>query len=264
MIKHINGDPTINDFVAPASTEFAFNDVVTQDANGKLALATATTPRSELLGLIQALITSSDDDYAKDKTVAVLEFTDEVEFEADVDTGTLTTAMRGLAFDLADEDGIDVTANAQKAVKIVRYLSASKARVKFLTSGAKQRLVSYSETVTRASFTDGGSTAGTYALGISIPAGAVFARSLVTAVTGFTGDTSAVLTIGDGTDVDRYNTGTPSVFTTASAGIDAGAPSGTLFHSTAKTPTLTVTSNADFTSVSAGQLTVTLFWYEAE
>lgn len=264
MIKHINGEEVINDFVAPASTAFDMNDVVTRDANGKLAKATATTPRSELLGLIQATILSTDEDYAKDKTVAVLEFTDNVEFEADVDTGTLTTAMRGLDFDLNDEDGIDVTSNAQKAVKITRYISATKARVKFNTSGAKQRLVSYSETVAFDDFTDGGSTAGTYDLGVSIPAGAVFARSLVTAVTGFIGDTSAVLVIGDGTDVDRYNTGTPSVFTTASAGIDAGAPSGTLFHSTAKTPKLTVTSGSDFTAVSAGQLTVTLFWYEAE
>lgn len=264
MIKQINGKETINEYIAPASTAFDFNDVVTRDANGKLAKATASTPRSELLGLIQAVITSSDDDYASDKTVAVLEFTDDVEFEADVDTGTLTTAMRGLDFDLADEDGIDVTSNAQKAVKIVRYISASKARVKFNTSGAKQRLVSYQETVSYDDFTDGGSTDGTLDLGVSIPAGAVFAQALITDITGFTGDTSAVITIGDGTDADRYNTGTPSVFTTAEAGIGAGAPSGTTFHATAKTPKLTVTSNADFTSVSAGQLTVTLFWYEAE
>jgi len=57
------------------------------------------------------------------------------------------------------------------------------------------------------------------------------------------------------------------VFTTASAGIDAGVPSGTKFHSTAKTPKLTITSNADFTSVVSegnGAMTVTLFWYEAE
>jgi len=263
MIKQINGEHIINDYVAPASVAFAFNDVVTRNSAGKLALATASTPRSELLGLIQATIASTDSDYASDKSVAVLEFHDGAEFEADIE-GTLTQAMVGLRFDLTDEDSVDVTANAQRAVEISRFISTTKGRVKFVTSGDKSRLVTYQQTVALADFTDGGSTTGTVDLGISIPAGAVFARSLVTAVTGFISDTSATLQIGDGTDVDRYSTGTPSVFTTASAGIDAGAPSGTLFHSTAKTPKLTITTNADFTSVTAGALTVTLFWYEAD
>lgn len=264
MIKHISGEVEIRPYTAPASTAFDFNDVVTRNSSGKLALATASTPRSELLGLIQATIASTDADYADDKVVPVLLFNEEAEFEATVDSGTLTTSMVGLRYDLNDEDGIDVTAQGQKAVEITRYLSATLARVKVITSGEKMRLVSYQETVAYSAFTDGGAAAGTYDLGISIPAGAVFARSLVTGITGFTGDTSAVLTIGDGTDVDRYNTGTPSVFTTAAAGVDVGAPSGTLFHADAKTPKLTVTSNADFTSVAAGALTVTLFWYEAD
>lgn len=264
MIKQINGEHIINDYDAPASTAFAFNDVVTRDSNGRLAKATAATPRSELLGLIQATITSSDADYASVKTVAVLEFHEGAEFLADVDTGTLTTAMRGLRYDLADHNGIDVTSQGQKAVEVVRYISTTQARVKFVTDGDKMRLVSYQETVAYDDFTDGGSTAGTYDLGITIPAGAVFAQALVTGITGFTGDSSAVLTIGDGSDVDRYNTGTPSVFTTASAGVAMGAPSGTTWHTATVTPRLTVTSGSDFTAVSAGALTVTLFWYEAE
>jgi hypothetical protein len=125
------------------------------------------------------------------------------------------------------------------------------------------RLRVYQETVTRAGMTDGGATVGTKDLSISIPAGAVYARTLITAITGFTGDTSAAMTLGDGTDVDRYNTGTPDLFTTAAAGVDAGVPSGTLFHSAAKTPKLTITSTADFTNVAAGSVTLTLFWYEA-
>lgn len=126
---------------------------------------------------------------------------------------------------------------------------------------AVPKLVIYQETVTRAQFTDGGSTAGTYSLAHTIPAGARFAFALVHGITGFIGDTSAVIIIGDGTDTDRYNTGTPSVFTTAAAGVDMGAPSGTAWHTAAKTPILTVTSGADFTNVSAGALTVTLYYY---
>jgi hypothetical protein len=126
---------------------------------------------------------------------------------------------------------------------------------------APPKIETYQETVAFGAFTDGGSTAGTLALSTSIPAGAVFLRSLVHGLTGFAGDTSATLTIGDGTDVDRYNTGTPDMFTTAAAGVDVGAPSGTLFHSAAKTPTLTITSASDWGLVTAGALTVTLFWY---
>jgi hypothetical protein len=123
------------------------------------------------------------------------------------------------------------------------------------------KLVVYQETVLFSQFTDGGGAAGTFDLSHSIPAGAVYARSTVHAITGFTGDTSATMTLGDGTDVDRYNTGTPSLFTTAAAGVDLGAPSGTLWHTAAKTPVLTVTSGSDWGLVVAGAVTVTLFYY---
>lgn len=263
MIKQINGEVIVNDYTAPASTAFTFGDVVTRDSSGQLALATQSTPRSELLGLIQQEIASSDSDYASDKTVAVVEFHDGAEFEVDVDTGTLTTAMVGLMFDLADEDGIDVTSNVQRAVKITRYISASKARVKFVTDGNKSRLVSYQQAITLSDFTDGGSTTGTVTLGVTIPAGAVFAQSLLTELTGAVGDSTATIQVGDGTDVDRYSTGTPSVSADSTAGADLGAPSGTKFHATAKTPVITVTEDDDFTDITALAFTITLFWYEA-
>lgn len=264
MIKHIRGDVEINKYDAPASTEFAFNDVVTRDSNGRLAKATATTPRSELLGLIQQTIATTDSDYASVKPVSVLEFNEDAEFEADVDTGTAVAAMRGKRFDLNDHNGLNVNKTLQKAFQVTSVISTSKVRGKFVTSGDRMRIVSYQQTVVYTELTDGGSTAGTLDLSTEIPAGAVFLRSLVTDITGFAGDTSAVLTIGDGTDVDRYNTGTPSVFATAAAGADMGAPSGTAHHSAAKTPKLTITSGSDWGLVTAGALTVTLFWYEAD
>lgn len=117
-----------------------------------------------------------------------------------------------------------------------------------------------SQTVSRSAFTDGGSTSGTFALTQTVPEGAYFYKTLVTGVTGFTGDTSAVLIVGDGSDTDRYNTGTPSVFTTDTS-IDVGVPSGTQYHDAAKTVTLTITSNADFTNVTAGRLTIRMFYF---
>ncbi len=115
------------------------------------------------------------------------------------------------------------------------------------------------ETVARAAFTDGGSTSGTYALKTQLPIGAYVERCFLVDVTGFTGDTSAVIIVGDGTDTDRYNTGTPSVFTTVAA-LDLGAVSGTAIHTTAKTVTITITSASDFTAVVAGSLTIRLYY----
>ena len=116
------------------------------------------------------------------------------------------------------------------------------------------------ESVTRADFTDGGLTVGTVALTEQIPNKAWVMRCILRDVTGFTGDTSAVLTVGDGTDVDRYSLASaPSVFTTANA-IDLGAPSGVQIHVAAATVTLTATSGADFTNVTAGALTISIYY----
>jgi hypothetical protein len=115
------------------------------------------------------------------------------------------------------------------------------------------------ERVLFSQFTDGGAAIGTYDLKTQIPVGAWGLRCFLQNVTGFTGDTSATIQVGDGTDVDRYTTGTPSVFTTAAA-IDLGALSGTAIHIAAVTVKLTVTSAADFTAVTAGALTIKIFY----
>ena len=114
------------------------------------------------------------------------------------------------------------------------------------------------ERVKVSQFTDGGGTSGTYQMMMGVPVGAHVLGIMVTDVIGFAGDTSAVLIVGDGSDTDRYNTGTPSVFASA-AMITAGVPSGVREHATAIRPTLTITSAADFTAVvtnAAGALTI--------
>ena len=108
-------------------------------------------------------------------------------------------------------------------------------------------------------FTDGGGAAGTLALTETIPAGAWVEQVVLKNLTGFTGDTSATITIGDGTDVDRYNTGTPSVFTTAVA-LDPGVPSGTKVHIQADTVTITITSGSDWGLVTAGAFTICIHY----
>jgi hypothetical protein len=116
------------------------------------------------------------------------------------------------------------------------------------------------ETVTLSDFTDGGSTIGTYVMKQTIPVNAIVLKSTVSVESGFIGDTTATLQIGDGTDADRYSTGTPSVFTTDTA-VDVGATSGTAWHDAAKSVTLTVTSGSNFTLVTAGTMTVKIFYY---
>ncbi len=123
-------------------------------------------------------------------------------------------------------------------------------------------LTYYEETgITRSQFTDGGSTAGTYQVQFELPVGFYVERSQLLDVTGFAGDTSATITVGDGSDVDRYNTGTPSVFATISR-LDLGVASGTRFIATANRPTITITSNADFTNVTPGTLTLRVYGWQ--
>jgi hypothetical protein len=117
-----------------------------------------------------------------------------------------------------------------------------------------------SQFVERADFTDGGSTSGTLVLNEAIPEGAFVFRVVLRNVVGFAGDTSAALQVGDGTDADRYNVATdPDVFSNADA-IDGGAPQGVQIHTDAANVTLTITSNADFTNVSAGSFTIHIFY----
>jgi len=131
--------------------------------------------------------------------------------------------------------------------------------------GSTGGLKKYRQVCPVTAFTDGGGASGTLVLGLTIPAGAVYARTLLSGLVGFAGDVSAVGTLGDGSDVDRYNTGTPNLFTTAPQGVDAGVPSGTLFHNAAiATVTLTVTTSSDFTlckSNGLGSVVVTMFYY---
>ncbi len=118
------------------------------------------------------------------------------------------------------------------------------------------------EFVTRSQFTDGGAAAGTYQLKSALPVGAYVLNTVLGELVGFTGDTSAVITVGDGSDVDRYNTGTPSVYTTANQ-LAMGVPSGTKEHTAAIFPTLTVTSASDFTAVTAGAFRIKIVYIKA-
>jgi hypothetical protein len=118
-----------------------------------------------------------------------------------------------------------------------------------------------SETVAYAQFTDGGGTTGTYTMTApGIPATAVVLYAVVTAVTGFTGDTTALLSIGDGTDVDRYNTGLYDVFGNAALGLDVTAPSGLIYHTVTKQPVIAITKATDWGAGTTGSVSVKVIY----
>lgn len=116
------------------------------------------------------------------------------------------------------------------------------------------------ETVSYTDFTDGGGAAGTYTSKLTIPAGALVYKTIIQNVTGFAGDTSAALIVGDGTDTDRYMTSTLNVFGDVAA-IDGGAVSGTAIHTAAKNVVLTITSGSDWGAVTAGTLTFKVIFF---
>ena len=119
-------------------------------------------------------------------------------------------------------------------------------------------LVNLSKTIKHTDMVDAGAT-GTFTFDQSIPVGATVIEVVCKDVVKFDGDTSAVIIVGDGTDTNRYNTGTPNVFAD-NAYLSLGAISGQTYHDVAKAPVVTVTTNADFTSVSAGSLTLDIYY----
>jgi len=148
------------------------------------------------------------------------------------------------------------------ANRLFRRVKAAHATLGARTDDWAEGVGVLTQTVKVSEFTDGGSTSGTFVLTPTLPIGAFAVQTTLLNVVGFAGDTSAVLTVGDGTDVDRYNTGTPSVFATAAA-VAMGVPSGTKDHVTAATITLTITSATDFTAVKTegnGRLTIRIYY----
>lgn len=109
-------------------------------------------------------------------------------------------------------------------------------------------------------FTDGGAAAGTLALSVKLPAGAWVLRAFLNLSEAFAAAGTVVMTVGDGSDVDRYNAGTPNVKVTGY--VDLGAPSGTQVHTALTTVTLTVTEGTDFGNVTAGAGTITIVYLE--
>lgn len=121
---------------------------------------------------------------------------------------------------------------------------------------------SISQVVAFGDFTDNGDATGYVDLSDQLPAGAIPLGTKYVVGTGFTGDTTAVAQTGVAGDLDRFASATDqSVLAAATVGhgVPADACDGI---GAAQTVRVTVTGGADFGSIAAGSMTVTLLYAE--
>jgi hypothetical protein len=114
------------------------------------------------------------------------------------------------------------------------------------------------ETMAFGAFTDGGGTSGTYTFTKTLPAGAMVLGWKAIVATGFTGDTTASCQVGVSGNVNQFTQTAPSVLAAATVGAIATGSSDSPILAAATAPLVTVTGTADFTSISAGSMAITI------
>ena len=118
------------------------------------------------------------------------------------------------------------------------------------------------QTIGYAEFTDNTDTTGYKDLAEQLPPGALPIGWRCRVTTGFSGDTTAVVQVGVSGDLDQYSADvTQSVLTSGTlvGALAIAADSGDDMN-TGVTIRVTVTGGADFTSINAGSMTVSV-WY---
>jgi hypothetical protein len=141
MITRLTGKPKIEWLPKDASVVFPRNGLVYWNGTGEIIPADATS--GDHAGVLVGEVVATDADYATALAKRPVDVpTAEDTFLADVETGTLTTAMVGNQYDLvADGDAIDVTATSKKVVTVVGFVSATKAVIKINAIAAHKDVV---------------------------------------------------------------------------------------------------------------------------
>jgi len=111
-------------------------------------------------------------------------------------------------------------------------------------------------------FTDGGSTSGYVDLGNKLPAGSFVIGTKVDVSEAFTGDGSAVLSVGI-SDTPNAFANDINVFTAGVKG-ESNYTQAQQYREAETTVRLTVTSDSDFTEISAGRLRIDLYYLSTE
>lgn len=110
-------------------------------------------------------------------------------------------------------------------------------------------------------FTDNTNTTGYIDITTKIPANSIVLGWKAVVKTGFTGDTTAVMQVGVAGTLDNF-----SVVTTnsclAAGTVGASAKAANCFVAADTTARVTVTGAADFTSIAAGSMVVTIYYVQ--
>jgi hypothetical protein len=119
-----------------------------------------------------------------------------------------------------------------------------------------------SQALAIADFTDDGGLSGHIDFDITLPANAIVVGWKAVVSEGFTGDTTAVAEIGVAGDTDKYS-GVITASVLAAATVGALGNTDTVMATTAQTVRVTVTGTANFTSISAGAMVISLYYFLA-
>jgi hypothetical protein len=117
-------------------------------------------------------------------------------------------------------------------------------------------------TLTSALFTQVASEA-TIDTGLVIPIKALVMQTFVKVTEAFLNAGQALITVGDGTDPDRYNTGAPSVSATSS-NIVMGDPSGIKTHVVTKNVNVTLSCATNLANLTSGSMQVDVLYLTYE
>ena len=114
-----------------------------------------------------------------------------------------------------------------------------------------------------ASFTDNGDASGYIDLGGAIPAGSIVTGWKAIVATGFTGDSTAVIEVGVSGDTDAFSADTAQSALVAGT-VGSAAKEALAFVGADSTPRVTVTGGSDFGNISAGSMTLTVYYTELD
>ncbi len=118
-----------------------------------------------------------------------------------------------------------------------------------------------SQSMDHAAFTDGTSTSGylDFTTG-QLPACSLILGWKAVISEGFAGDTTAVITVGKSGATSNYTGDTDLSCLTDATTVGSAPAEATAFESSATTPRVTVTGGADFSSITAGTMVVTIYY----
>lgn len=138
-------------------------------------------------------------------------------------------------------------------------MSAGNVNIELERSDVGLGLRSVKQTISYDDFTDNEDTTGSLTMTDSLPEGAFVIGTKVTVTTGFTGDTTATMTVGKSDGADEFSDGTSiNIYTADVLGDSAEDPLEFLAADTSVY--LKVTGSADFSSISAGEMVVEVFY----